>query len=43
MAASVTGRTNARIAARTIFSVLQNKRLNKALIYVALEEVSQAV
>jgi sorting nexin-25 len=39
LVASVTGRSNAKIAARTIFSVLQNKRLNKHLIYVILDEV----
>lgn len=38
-AASILGRSNARMATRRLFSMLQNRRLNKHLIYTILDEV----
>ncbi|KAI8447266.1 PXA domain-containing protein [Phakopsora pachyrhizi] len=39
LAASILGRSNARMATRRIFSMCQNRRLNKHLIYTILDEV----
>ncbi|KAI7944814.1 hypothetical protein MJO28_010509 [Puccinia striiformis f. sp. tritici] len=38
-AASILGRSNARLATRRSFSMFQNRRLNKHLIYTILDEV----
>ncbi|KAI9623535.1 hypothetical protein KEM48_009430 [Puccinia striiformis f. sp. tritici PST-130] len=38
-AASILGRSNARLATRRSFSMFQNRRLNKHLIYTILDEI----
>lgn len=38
-ASNVTGRQSARQASRTLFAVLQNKRLLKHLVYTILERI----
>ncbi|GAA5943653.1 hypothetical protein JCM3775_001324, partial [Rhodotorula graminis] len=39
VAANLIGRQNAKQGARTLFAVLQNRRLNKHLIYSVVDEV----
>lgn len=41
--ASMIGRTNAKQGARRIFAVLQNRRLNRHLIYSMIDEVISAL
>lgn len=43
VAASLIGRSNARQGARRLFAVLQNRRLNKHLIYSIIDEVVAAL
>ncbi|PLW17792.1 hypothetical protein PCANC_11967, partial [Puccinia coronata f. sp. avenae] len=42
-AASILGRSNARLATRRCFSMFQNRRLNKHLIYTILDQVIQTL
>lgn len=42
LAANMIGRTNARRAARRIFAVLQNRRLNQHIAYTIVDEVSKS-
>lgn len=39
MTANIMGRSNSRRAARRIFAVLQNRRLNQHIMYTILDEV----
>ncbi|MBW0460667.1 hypothetical protein O181_000382, partial [Austropuccinia psidii MF-1] len=39
LAASILGRSNARSATRRLFSMCQNRRLNKHLIYTVIDEI----
>lgn len=43
MAANLIGRSNAKLGANRLFNVVQNRRLNRHLIYCVMREVIESV